>query len=132
MDACEEIRLKQPNKQRWAQALKPSTGPLFELTVCCREPRGPDPLLHGAQGGATFSLTDRAHPHGAADDELDAEGEDDEDDEGEDLAGMLNKEKARRKAVDDDDDDDLDADDRDAERGKRRRVADYDDDDDDE
>lgn len=112
------------------QPLMLSTGPLSELMVCCRAPRGPDPLLHGAQGGATFSLTDRAHPHGAADDELDAEGEDDEDDEPEDLAGMLNKEKARRKAVDDDDDD-LDADDRDADRGKRRRVADYDDDDDD-
>ncbi|KAK1924931.1 cell growth-related protein [Papiliotrema laurentii] len=101
VDACEEVRLKQPKQQR----PKP----------------GPDPLEHGVSGAAISNVNSRRRD---GEEDQDAEGEEDDFD----LPPPSKKSRDTRVAVDDDDED-VDDDDL-ADRGKRRRV-DYDDDDDD-
>ncbi|KAK8869658.1 hypothetical protein IAR55_000226 [Kwoniella newhampshirensis] len=111
VDACEEVRVKQPPKQR--------------------TPRGPDPLSHGQAGGASFDPDGPPHPEQDADGEADAEGEYDVDD---DVPRTKTAHRSRRDPDDDEDVDDVDdVDDDDDDRGaKRRRVRhEYDDDDDD-
>ncbi|WWD16078.1 hypothetical protein CI109_100503 [Kwoniella shandongensis] len=106
VDACEEVRVKQPPKQR--------------------APRGPSPLSHGQAGGASFDPDGPPHPE----QEDDAEGEADYDDD--DVPPRQSKSHSHRATRDPDDEDDVDEDDDDDRGAKRRRVRnDYDDDDDD-
>ncbi|WVQ69930.1 uncharacterized protein L199_008153 [Kwoniella botswanensis] len=107
VDACEEVRAKQPPKQRPVRA--------------------PLPLAHGRGGGVSF---DPDRPTQDVDE--DAEGEDEEYDS---RPKSKSKSSNRRDADEDDVDEDEDEDDLDdgGRREKRRRVReDYDDDDEDE
>ncbi|OCF36449.1 hypothetical protein I317_01939 [Kwoniella heveanensis CBS 569] len=114
VDACEEVRAKQPPKQR--------------------APRGPSPRAHGQAGGASFDPDGGPHPE---DEERDAEGEVDEYD-GDEAAAPSRKVRRVQEDYDNDNDEDEDEDEDDGgaaqerRREKRRRARDYDDDDEDE
>ncbi|WRT67270.1 uncharacterized protein IL334_004237 [Kwoniella shivajii] len=101
VDACEEVRAKQPPKQRAV--------------------RGPSPLSHGRAGGAAFD------PDAPQIVDEDAEGEE----EDYDHDAVRTKTSSRRNVDDDDEDDvDEDDLDDGGRREKRRRVRDEDDDED--
>ncbi|WVQ98880.1 hypothetical protein IAU59_006011 [Kwoniella sp. CBS 9459] len=108
VDACEEVRAKQPPKQR--------------------APRGPSPRAHGQAGGASFDPDGGPHPE---DEDRDAEGEVDDYDD------AAPSKKVRRVQEDYDDDEDQDEDEdedggaaQERRREKRRKARDYDDDED--
>ncbi|WWC60973.1 uncharacterized protein I303_103550 [Kwoniella dejecticola CBS 10117] len=111
VDACEEVRARQPVKQRPVRA--------------------PSPLAHGQAGGAAFDSD------GPQDQDEDAEGEE-EDYDSRARSRPKSSKTSRREEVDEEEEEeaDLDEDDLDADGGgrrdKRRRVReDYDDEDED-
>ncbi|WVQ71749.1 hypothetical protein IAR50_001290 [Cryptococcus sp. DSM 104548] len=90
VDACEEVREKQPPKQR--------------------APRGPDPLTHGQAGGANF--TEKSRPSKRTND--DEDDEDEEQDynfnyeEQEEEENRRQEERGKRRRVQQDSDDEED------------------------
>ncbi|GFZ45703.1 Transcription elongation factor 1 [Saitozyma sp. JCM 24511] len=117
VDACEEIRLKQPPKQR--------------------APKAPNPLEHGYAGGANLNLhsndvDDDAEGEADEDADADADADADEDDARESRRPGGGGQTGRKSAAEVDEDDDDDDEDDDGRGAKRARVRDYDDDDDDE